>query len=257
MIRTLLTVALLLFTVCCFSQDTTNLSNWRSLSLPDNPDTLSLYNWSPDNWIVCKIRKQVHAFHEELITDSDNLPFIIQPLDRMEQEKMKGKRSVQRVDDGYLIGFWRGEWGGCLYWFARDGQARYQVSRHMVLQFLERDGGIYAIAGLAHLGMSQGNIVEIKKVNNKWTADNWLVLPFAPYAATSDTKGNFIVITSGNLLRVRPDKKTDTLISKGFWEGLYPTSILVKDNIAYAGMRKGVLRYRFASGKAEWLLPGK
>lgn len=49
--------------------------------------------------------------------------------------------------------------------------------------------------------------------------------------------------------------KIDTLIEKGFWwPALYPTSLVIKDNIAYVGMRKGIFKYDLTTNKREWLM---
>lgn len=255
MSRILLIIFTFFISTRCFSQqDTTNLKNWKSYSIPTNNDTLTHYNWSDNDWIVYSKDSDVHAVLMGQMPFVNQLPFKIEPLDEKEKYKMRGSRSILKVDDGYLVGFWRGEWGGCLYWFGSNGKQRYQVSSDMVVQFLERSKKYYAIEGLAHLSMSDGSIIEIEKVNGKWTTKEYLKLPFAPYAANIDSKNNFIIITSDNFLSVDINKRVDTLIAEGFWSSLYPTSMVIKKDIAFVGMRQGVFHFNLATHKKEWLM---
>jgi hypothetical protein len=184
----------------------------------------------------------------------NELPFKTEPLDDKEKYKMRGRRSAIKVDDGYLVAFWRGEFGGDLYWFSDDGKDRKSVSPAMIVQFFKRNNKIYAIEGLAHMGISDGSIVELKKEKNAWTISEYLRLPFAPYAAQLDNVENIVIVTSDNLLSVDKNRNIDTLI-KGFWSGLYPTSMVMQKNICYIGMRQGVLKFDLANRRQEWLVP--
>lgn len=235
--------------------DSSNLKYWNSQLAPNNTDTLAHYNWSNNNWVVFINGDNVHARLMEEMTSINEPPFKIKPLDEKERLKMRGKRSVLKVEDGYLVAFWRGEFGGVLYWFAENGKERKFVSFAMIVQFIQRDNKIYAIEGLAHLSMSDGSIVEIKKVNKEWKILEYLKLPFAPYATQLDANKNMIVVTSDNLLSVNRLGSVDTLVKEGFWSSLYPTSMVIHKNICYVGMRQGVLKFDLFTKKQEWLMP--
>ena len=43
--------------------------------------------------------------------------------------------------------------------------------------------------------------------------------------------------------------------SRGFWGHLYPTSMVIQNDVVYVGMRKGVYKFDLATRKEEWLLP--
>ena len=119
-----------------------------------------------------------------------------------------------------------------------------------------RDNKIYAIEGLAHLSMSEGSIVEIKKDNGKWTSKEYLKLPSAPEAIELDSKNNFIIVTSSSLLSIDNYNHIDTLIATGMWDSyLYPNSLVNQNDILFIGMRKGVFKYNLLTKKDEWLLP--
>jgi hypothetical protein len=256
MSRILITISTFFVSILCFSQaDTTNLKNWNIYDVPIDSDTLTHYNWSHNDWIVYSKGNNVHAKLMGQMPFVNELPFKIEPSDEQEKYKMRGKRSVVKVVDGYLVAFWRGEFGGYLYWFSDNGITRKLISPAMIVQFLKRDNKIYAIEGLAHMSISEGSIVEIKKVNDSWTTSEYLTLPFAPYAARLDTKNNFIIVTSDDLLSVDINRNVDTLVKEGFWPGLYPTSMVIQNDICYIGMRQGVLKFDLLKRRQKWLVP--
>jgi hypothetical protein len=143
--------------------------------------------------------------------------------------------------------------GGNLWWFSKDGKQRYEISDDIIVSFVERDNKIYAIQGIAHLNISRGSIIEIKKVNGKWTRDDYLVLPHSP-EGMDVYGGNFIIITSNALIKVDGEKNIEYLIKDGFWGYLYPTSLVIKEHEVYMGMRKGVYRYNLLSRQQSWLM---
>ncbi len=106
------------------------------------------------------------------------------------------------------------------------------------------------------MGLSYGSVIEIKKQDGEWKAMPYLKLPSAPSRVAPDSQGNLIIVTSSSLLRIDSTKRIDVLINEGFWQTrLYPHSLLVKDDLVYIGMRKGVLRFKLATRKQEWLMP--
>ncbi len=249
----LLTTIIFILTFCYSQKVTIPIDKWKAYDVPVNEDTLSIYNHAQDDWTVFLKDSKIYATNNRNKT-SDSLPFKIIPTEE-ERYRIGGSRSVIKVDNGYLVGFYRGEWGGNLYWFSQDGKNKYEISDHEIVQFIKRDNKIYAIEGLAHLDMSAGSIIEIKEVNKKWTAVEHLKLPSAPDGIDLATNNNFVIITSKSLLTVDTNFKIDTLIEKGFWRAaLYPTSLVIKDSIAYMGMRKGVFKYDLTTNKQEWLM---
>ena len=83
--------------------DSSNLKYWNSQLAPNNRDTLAHYNWSNNNWVVFINGDNVHARLMEEMTSINEPPFKIKPLDEKERLKMRGKRSVLKVEDGYLV----------------------------------------------------------------------------------------------------------------------------------------------------------
>ncbi len=254
LMRHLLLIFLTIVCTSCFAQQVTlPVANWKTFLIPTNEDTLYKYNSAPNDWTVFLKDNNVYATNNRQKV-SDTLPFKIS-VTQKDYYQIGGRKSVLKVDDGYLVGFYRGEWGGNLYWFSNDGKSRYEISGHEIVQFIKRNDKIYAIEGLAHMNVSRGSIIEIKKANNKWIASDYIKLPSAPDGIDLDNKNNFIVITSESLLSVDTTSKLNTLIAKGFWDSyLYPTSIVLKNDTAYVGMRKGVFKFDLTTHTQEWLL---
>jgi hypothetical protein len=227
------------------------IKNWNSYPMPSNADTLRKYDYSPKEWTVFIKNDQVHVTTALATNDQLKLPINIE-----QEADSKTKISFLSVDDGYLIGFYRGEWGGHLKWFSKDGKHNYLISDDEIVQFIKRDGKNYAIQGLAHMTISEGSIINIEKNNGKWGAKEYLKLPTAPDAIAIDRNNNFIIITSKSLLKVGTDSKIVTLKEKGIWYNqLYTNSMVIKDDVIYAGMRAGVYKYNLLNNKEAWLLP--
>lgn len=253
--RTLSIILLLPVFVQCYAQpDTTNLRNWKTYAVPTE-DSVTKYNHSAHDWIVYLQDDEVHAGLLGKEPVAKELPFEINRGDGLDAMRMRGKRSVAKVNDGYLVAFWRGEFGGHLYWFSHDGTSRKHVKLTRILQFIERDNNLYAINGLAHLGFSIGNVIQLKKADSGWTTSEYKALSFAPYATALDANDNMIVVTSGDLVSIDKNGTLTTLIKNGFWDNLYPTSMVIYKNACYIGMRKGILKFDMATKKQEWLLP--
>ena len=85
-------------------------------------------------------------------------------------------------------------------------------------------------------------------------------LGHAPYVGMAVTGGDFLVCTTDNLVMVHPDQTQTELVSKAFWNGLYPRSIaLSPTGDIYLGMRHGValVYQRDHTYVADWLLPNR
>jgi hypothetical protein len=184
------------------------------------------------------------------------LPFNILPnTKQVASDFRRGKLSVLPVANGYLLGIDRGEWEGNLYWFSKDGKYNYKISNHQIVQFITQKGNIYAIEGLTHFNyFISGSIIKIERVSGKWNAFKYLTLNSTPRSVANDHQGNFIVACTNNLLRIRPNRKVDTLVKKAMWNQFYyPTSLVVKNNIAYIGMLQCVFRYNLNTQKQDLL----
>ena len=92
-----------------------------------------------------------------------------------EEELLRGTIRILKVEDGWLIGHDEGEWGGDLWWYAPDGKRHYKISDDQVRGFSRAASGLFAYAGLTHLGLSYGYIIRIHRDNHKhWKSEKWV-----------------------------------------------------------------------------------
>src|SRR5262249_4106446 len=79
------------------------------------------------------------------------------------------RRRMVKVEDGYLLGQNAGEWGGDIWWFSPDGTKQYKVSDHQPVQFFETKHGLLAVEGLAHMGISEGSVIRLRRTaEGRW-----------------------------------------------------------------------------------------
>jgi hypothetical protein len=260
-----------------FKENTTYLKSWESYTIPtidEVRNNYTEYNHAPNDWVVYLDENEIRVDDVRNYKRRDlrsELPFEIKQSNSKWTNisaPLAGLIDYLEVDDGYLIGFNRGEWGGELYWFSKNGKKRYEISGHQIVQFIKRDNKIYAIEG----GKVEDSIIIIKKKMGKWVAEKYLKLPPAPAAVQLDSKDNLIIVTYGyslsfdesgrtyasatpSLFSIDRNANIDTLVNDGMWGQLYPSSMVIQNDVVYIGMRKGVYKFDHVVKKDEWLLP--
>jgi hypothetical protein len=231
--------------------DPEDLSKWVEMSVEQNADYWQRANWSSDEWVVYlrEGRPSVRA-QKRSEDDRGKLPFAV----------AKGFRNVQvaKVADGWIVASNYGEFGAELWWFSPEGKSRYQISREHVRGFLQSDRELFALEGLSHKGIDQGQVLRIVRGSNgKWRSERVVDLGIAPGAGTRDKDGSLIIVTNQRLVRVRVGQPVEALLDNVFWEALYPNSIVIDGSgTVYIGMRKGVAKATLKGTKTlTWLVP--
>jgi hypothetical protein len=237
------------------------VARWQEIIIPSETDSEARSVWfysanySPHDWRV--------------YTDGDHVCAALdteRPQDQKERPEFtpeagqfRGASAFAAVDDGWLVGFNRGEWGGALFWFSRDGKQKYKVSDHQVVGFFSLTNGLHAIEGLAHLTMSKGSIIRIVRPQRgaRWQALVVTKLPFAPYAISVRRDATMLVTLSNALVSVGKDYSVETLLRDPLWSGLCPnSSILSRDERKlYVGMRQFVGEFDLSAKKLRLLVP--
>src|SRR5690554_761227 len=170
------------------------------------------------------------------------LPFKIIP-NKDDRYAFGGKQVNLKIENGWLVGFDKGEWGGNLFWFNEEGTKYEKIIDGNIKSIFVINGKIYITEGLAHLSMSYGQIFQIEKENNKWIVEKKVDLPTAPYATTLTNDNEFLIVTSKSLLKVNKDFEIESIIEEGiWWMYLYPNSIEINGQDIYIGMRGGILK---------------
>jgi hypothetical protein len=109
-----------------------------------------------------------------------------------------------KVDDGYLVGFDQGEFGGGLVFVdAAGNQSRPLAGNTQGLHRLS--SGIVAVTGYGHLGMTEGILFKVSKNSTGgWHAARWKALPGCPEKSGMLANGNLCIECSGGTVEISP-----------------------------------------------------
>ncbi len=247
-----LPLLLLFFTINGFGQKP--LQKWKKYSLPSEEEILK-FNNSGINWLVSLDPSgQVVAQNNIAKFPSiDTLPFKIS-FDSTRAYGWKGFRTVKKVDNGFLVGFNKGEFGGSLHWYSEKGDSSYQISRGVIDYIFEYKNKILMVSGLFHMGQDKGGISEMVFVDSKWKIGEGIELP-----SKSDIimiyKDRMLIVTTKTIFLFDGTSNFDFIKKDGFWNVLYPQSAVVLNDDLFVGMRGGVYKINLNTKKEEWLLP--
>ena len=172
---------------------------------------------------------------------------------------MKGRESKLKLQNGWLLGFDAGEFGGGL-WFAMDDGSMIELSKQNVRGIVATPQGALILSGLAHMGLDSGKAFAVPNVVSSPRDLKTLVeLDGAPVAFTATSDGSIIVATARGISRIGSSGSTETLLHRDL-EILSPNSITVApDGTIYVGMRFFVVRLVPHGGKhvEQWMAPEK
>ena|GEM_PF-2733020 len=159
------------------------------------------------------------------------------------------------VSDGYFIGKNKGEFGGSLKF--RKGIIAYTLDNYCnpIAMFFLGDE-LFLLEGISHLMLYNGKVYKIENNSNKWQMGESYTLRGSPHAVTVDNDRAYIVTdtTISVIYKSQNGLSIDILAELNFMEGLYPTSIVKKDNTLYIGMRGGILTFDLESKETFWLV---
>lgn len=237
------------------------VARWQTVAVPRGSDQGARMAWfyaanySNHEWRVFAERGQICA----QLTSAKPPQKPERPKFTPKAGQFRGASAFARVDDGWLVGFNQGEFGAALYWFSADGKRNYKVSDHQVADFFSLPGGLHAIEGLAHMGMSEGSVIRITRPQPRarWQASTATKLPFAPYAVSVRRDGTMLITLSDSLVAVGDDRKVTTLLAEPPWGGLYPNSSILSsdEQKLYIGMRQFVGEFDLSTKKLRLLIP--
>jgi len=181
------------------------------------------------------------------------------PSDFKWQKGMIGAESTFKLQNGRLLGFDAGEFGGGL-WFADVNGKTEELSKENVHGFVGTQQGVLVFVGLAHMGHDSGKVLVVPyKITSQTDLRTLVELDGAPGAFSKVSDDTALVITRESISQIASSGVSKTLLRRSF-AGLYPNSIVsASDGTIYAGMRLFVVRLVPQSvGYAEqWLVPDK
>lgn len=110
-----------------------------------------------------------------------------------------------RVDDGWLVGGDRGEWGGELGFVGDDGHFQ-QILDDNVEDIHRLGDRIVATTGLAHLGLNRGSVVALTRLpDGRWQATTWRKLPGAATRSSIGARGLVVALVRGGAVGIDAD----------------------------------------------------
>ena len=233
-------------------------------------DWFTSTNQSQVQWRVYLDSGHICAEMFDPIVESRLRPVCAPPFPLFEPKGSRGISETEtynfksiQVSDGWIVGYYRGEFGGHLCWYGDDGVDTYKITNHNVVQFFAWLGKLYAIEGCAHLGIADGSLLRLERDNDdgRWTAVQVLDLDDAPYSVVERESGSLLITLSKHIVEVRRDMVLRTILdlsdSNFGWSHLYPkTSVLSADEQKlYIGMRQFVAELDIRSGRLRYLLP--
>jgi len=210
----------------CFSQNSDIIPpNFKEYTIPENysKDWYEL-NHSPNDY-------SVKIVDGKLVVDK------IKPTSGSEL-KFKG---------GKLIGKNHGEWGGELIFESKNKEIK-KIKSGNIVKIFEFQNKIYFIEGLAHLGISEGTLFELKD-----NLDYVKLFDFddAP-EAIEVTKDKIYIASHKNFYTIENMSKSKIFENK-FWTSLYPNSIaILDDENIFVGMRSGIAKLNLKSNKINF-----
>lgn len=139
-----------------------------------------------------------------------------------------------KVDDGWIVGYDAGEFGGTVYWFDKAGMKKRRLSDYQIQQFLVDGKRLFAVESRGH--MTSGSMVELRKDGEKWLCEEFVCLPEAGKCIARVAFGDYVIVTSSMLLRVNLKREIIVLIPRGGWFNANSVA-LGDDGFVYIGSR--------------------
>ncbi len=193
-------------------------------------------NRSPREWVASEAGGQVVLAPQPRRRDGPALePDLWASLRRagFSDREVRGLAHRVSVDDGWIAGFNRGEFGGGLWWVGRGGERRELAVHHgpgfhpeNVQALVTVGPRVLALEGLDHTAVNEGSAVWVERHDDGWRARLLVDLGAAPFGIVPDGPGTWIVGTVARLVRLTAAGEVTALadLPRGLaW--LYPRSL--------------------------------
>jgi len=185
-----------------------------------------------------------------------------------------------KVENGYIIGFDMGEFGGSVHFTPLQDVVNvpidtefYDVPRLLSSHYSHRDSGEsynilnenfrgfilhndrkFVLTGIAHMTKDVGCLYELLLEGNIWHVKKLIDIGSRPHVFVQSGATTYLA-SSRSLLRINQadDKlKIKTLVKNVGWGSLYPNSLVYANDSLYVGMRGFIYEYNLKSGKEKW-----
>lgn len=247
------------------------LSDWSELAEAPAEEQLRCARRTTELWSVVGSGEELRVVSREGGLVKEPLPF--DPAPGLGERHQAGHRHVLEIDDGWLVGFDAGEYGGGLWWFGADGRksenlvpakgAEVRVGdpfrAENVQGFTIFDGAILVFMGLDHLTGRSGRVFRLTGSAEDWELEPVAVLDASPAAWIVD-KGHLLVLTESGLWTLERDWKLERAHPVNL-SGLAPASMARgPDGALSIGLRHYLLKLqphheRSGTWSETWFAP--
>jgi hypothetical protein len=227
-------------------------AGWVARALPpDGSPEWRCASLAGDEWVVAAEQEHLAIAKRSSASASVTLPFTPELAAGEAPNTFRGLKALEPVSDGYLAGFTRGEAGGGLFWFSREGDKHLKISPLSASWFPENVQGIfkegrtfYVFQGLARGASQQGRVLKVQQESGRgWAATVLVDLGAAPAAVLEEVSGSWLVATTSGLTRVTSRGTVERIWDQKRIGQLSPSSIVrTTDSVVYVGMRAWVVR---------------
>jgi len=192
--------------------------------------------------------------HDRLVMgkapDAAKIPLLV--ASRMSEDHARTVKYVFEADDGWVVMFDHGEFGGGIEWYARAGgpprsvfvgpRERDDFVTQNVNRALAADGVIYVLQGIAHMGISEGQLAKIWREHDHFTSHVIARYASEPVDWIRRDDGNWFVATWNAIWETR-EGAPSTVVANLPDVMQYPTSLARAANgTFFVGTRGGVVR---------------
>lgn len=235
------------------------LDAWHALTLgPPSDAVLDCFGRIITPFYVKPTRDGVVVVSDEAPSD-DLEPLSVSPSDvGLPQD---ADRHWIATNEGWLVGFDAGEFGGGL-WHVRTDGSRTKVPldgvpfwAQNVHGLVMQEAGPLVFVGLNHLSADFGAVLRCVRRAGRWDTVLITRIEGAPTAVTRRSNGEAVFVTTSGISRVSPSGRVASLLKRDL-DSLYPESIATdaRGDI-YIGVRGAVIRFRAGARLEEWLVP--
>jgi hypothetical protein len=193
---------------------------------------------------------QERDIRRERFAPTEELPF--DPRSKEDPEATRGGWRVERVEDGWLVGFDSGEWGGGVWWFDKPGKQSVRLTDDRVVTFARLGDRNVVI----HESLSKGEVVALDRGDAGWQATKLTHLHGRPLRVLQESADTLLIRMYYGLVRVHESGRLTRLVGETLPMTWARSMALSPGGVVYVGMLHLVERFR-PSGDGyfvDWLV---
>jgi len=166
------------------------------------------------------------------------------------------------LDDGALLGYYRGEFGGWLEWLPRDGGASFKREEGAPIAATRYRGEILVVEGMAHMKADHGSVLRFERRDGRrWRIHRLAGLDAAPRAALRRGENEWIVLVVDGVVKVELDSgRVQRLYRSREWYDISPYSIQALGQGWLLGAARGVIHLQPTPDggyRQRWWIPAQ